>query len=101
MTRQVVLGKLREHESELRTRYGVQSLAIFGSMARDRANESSDVDLLVEFNRPIGLLHLIGAQQRLEEMLGVPKVDLVLRSALIPELRDNILAEAVDVFDAA
>jgi predicted nucleotidyltransferase len=99
MTRVNLLRTLREHRSELRERYGVQSLALFGSVARESARDESDVDLLVEFSRPVGLLHLIGTQQHLEHLLGVHKVDLVLRDAVIPDLQSSIFAEAVDVFD--
>ena len=71
----------------------------FGSVARDESTEASDVDLLVEFDRPIGLLHLIGTEQQLAQWLGVQKVDLVLRRAVIEELKENIFQEAIDVFD--
>jgi hypothetical protein len=91
---------LRDQQHELRRRFGVRSLAIFGSLARDAATETSDVDLLVEFDRPIGLLHLIDTQQHLERLLGVSKVDLVLRHAVIRELRNEVLSEAIDVFPA-
>ena len=55
-----------------------------------------DGDLLVEFDgRPIGLFHLSRTQHYLETVLGVPRVDLVLRDAVKPALRDKILREAV------
>jgi len=92
-----VLRALRDHERELTTRFAVRSLAVFGSVARGDANAASDVDLLAEFSRPIGLLHLSGTTLYLEGILG-RKVDLVLRRAVLPELREAILAEAVDAF---
>lgn len=89
---------LDEHRQELQREHGVASLELFGSVARGTAIQTSDVDLLVEFDdRPVGLLHLIGTAQYLEKLLGAP-VDLVLRRAVIPELRDEILGEAIDVF---
>ena len=97
MKRDEVLRILTAHREELRREYGVKSLALFGSAARNEATEASDVDLLVEFDRQIGLLHLIGTEQRLEDLLGI-KVDLVLRRAVLPELRDRILSEAVNAF---
>jgi predicted nucleotidyltransferase len=100
MRRSDILQTLRQNRDELAQRHGIRSLALFGSAARDEATESSDVDLLVEFDRPVGLFHLIGAQQYLERLLGVRKVDLVLRHSVIDELRDDILHEAIDVFSA-
>ena len=96
MKRQEILNRLREHREELRAR-GVGSVALFGSVARDDALDTSDVDLLVEFERPTGLLGLIGLKRRLEEILQVGKVDLLTPEGLHPALKERILAEAVDV----
>ena len=74
--------------------FGVGSLSLFGSFARDEGREDSDVDLLVEFNRPIGLFEFVRLQRRLAELIGHP-VDLVTPAALKPQLRDRILHEAV------
>lgn len=90
----------RAHERELREHFHVRSLAVFGSIVRGEAGPASDIDLLVEFDHPVGLLHLSATALRLEGLLGRP-VDLVLRRALRPELRGLVLAEAVDVFDEA
>ena len=98
MRREEVLRTIAGHERELRRQFGIQSLFLFGSAARNEANETSDVDLLVEFDRPIGLLHLVATAQSLERLLGVERVDLVLRRAVLPELRDSIFEEAIDVF---
>ena len=97
MKRDGVLRFLSEHRAELREQFGVKSLSLFGSVARDEATDFSDVDLLVEFDRPVGLLHVIGTEQHIEKVLGV-SVDLVLRRAVLPELRADIYAEAVDAF---
>lgn len=97
MKRDDVLCILAEHRDELQLQFGVKSLALFGSVARDEATETSDVDLLVEFDRPIGLFHLIGTEQFIANLLGLSKVDLILRRALLPELKMDILAEAVHV----
>ena len=98
MKRNEALIILRAEQEHLRRDFGVKSLALFGSVARDEAKDSSDIDLLVEFDRPIGLLHLIGTQQYIEQRLGVARVDLILRRAVLPELKEDILAEAVDAF---
>lgn len=94
MTRQELIDALAAHEAELRE-MGIASLEVFGSVANDHANDASDVDLLVDFSRPVGLFHFCRVQHRLEEILGVPKVDLVMRRAVIDELKDVIYREAV------
>jgi len=73
---------------------GVRSLDLFGSVARGEASSDSDVDLLVDFDKPIGLFHFFRVQHRLEEILSC-RVDLVMRDAVKRQLRDRIFAEAV------
>lgn len=97
MTREEVLRILAEHRDELRKRFGVKSLALFGSVVRNEAREKSDVDLLVEFDHPVGYFHIFHTQDYLEQILGGTAVDLVLRQAVVDELRDRIYSEAVDV----
>lgn len=94
MRRQEVMDKLAANRAELR-RMGVRSLSLFGSLAGDEATDRSDVDFLVEFDRSIGLFHFIRVQQYLQEILGVPRVDLVMPEALHEELRDHILRDAI------
>ena len=96
MGRDQILSALRSHLDELRA-LGVASLALFGSAARDEAGPGSDVDLLVEFDRPVGLFHFFRLQHRLEEILGVDRVDLVERGQEHPALRARILREAIGV----
>ena len=93
MRRAQALDIIARHESELRE-LGVRRLSIFGSVARDEATPASDIDLLVEFDRPVGFFHLFEVQERLEALLGC-KVDLVTAGGLRPELAQGILAEAV------
>jgi len=99
MDRRSIEGILRLYRSELDD-LNIRSLSLFGSAVRGEAGKDSVVDFLVEFNRPVGLLHFSRVRLRLEEMLGRP-VDLVSRKALIDELKDDILAEAVDVLRAS
>lgn len=88
--------KLGAHRQELKET-GVASLAVFGSVVRNESTPQSDIDLLVEFDSDVGLLHLFEIQHRLEEIIGVPKIDLIQKGAIHPELRESILSEAVDV----
>jgi hypothetical protein len=93
VTRDQVLQRLAGARAELAS-LGVRSLDLFGSVARGEAGPDSDVDLLVEFDEPIGLFHFVRVQQRLEAILGC-RVDLVMREAVKRQLRDRIFAEAV------
>ncbi len=93
MQRQEVLHRLATHRAEL-TVLGVRSLALFGSVARDQASPDSDVDLLVTFDRPVGLFHFARVRRRLAEILGSP-VDLVTEDALRDEMRDEVLRQLV------
>lgn len=87
---------LHAHLAELRERYGITNIAVFGSVVRGEAKEGSDVDLLAEVERPIGLIALINAENCLRDLLGV-KVDLVLKRSIRKELRDQIYNEAVSL----
>ena len=95
--RRTLLDKLRADETTLKGEFAVRSLALFGSGAGDDAGRASDIDLLVEFDRPVGLLHFSRTARHLSDVLGAP-VDLIARRAILPELRDDILSHAVDVF---
>jgi hypothetical protein len=96
MKRETVLQVLLAHENDLRSQFGVKSLALFGSVARGEATDASDVDLLVEFNRPTGYFGLIVLQEHLEGLLGC-KVDLGTPRSLKPRLRDRVLQECIHV----
>lgn len=95
MERDKVLAILSRHEQEIRG-FGVKSLALFGSVARREERAVSDVDLLVEFDKAVGLFGFIGVKEYLENLLGC-KVDLVSRRAVIEELKEDIYREAVNV----
>jgi uncharacterized protein len=96
MNRNQVLNIIAEHRDKLARDFGIKSLALFGSVVRNEATPTSDVDLLVEFDdRPVGLFHLSRTQHYLESILGVSKVDLVLRDSIKPALRERILQEAI------
>ncbi|MEW5825674.1 MAG: nucleotidyltransferase family protein [Candidatus Bipolaricaulota bacterium] len=94
--REAVLAKLAGHRTDL-TRLGVRSLALFGSTVRGEARVGSDVDLLVDFARPVGLFGFLEVKSYLEQLLG-RRVDLVTARALRPEGRDAVLREAVDAW---
>lgn len=95
MKRDEVVSILSLHSDELRTRYGVSRLSLFGSVARDEAGPESDVDLLVEFNRPIGL-RFFELQEFIEKLLRC-RVDLGTPQSLKPRIRDRVLGESLRV----
>jgi predicted nucleotidyltransferase len=85
---------LRQNKTFLAKQYAVKAIGIFGSYARGTAQEgSSDVDLLVEFSRPIGW-EFVDLHAYLESLLS-EKVDLVTTKALKPELESTILSEVI------
>lgn len=96
MNRDEVFKKLKDHIPEFVERFGIASLYLFGSVARNEARPDSDVDLLVEFNRPIGLFEFIELQQQLETLLGC-KVDLGTKRSLKARLKDQVTQEAIRV----
>lgn len=93
-TRQDIERILAQEKSRLNEEFNVHSIGVFGSYARGEEQPGSDLDLLVEFNEPIGLFRYIELEDHLSELLGV-KVDLVTRKALKPRMGKGILAEVV------
>ncbi|KAF5414142.1 MAG: hypothetical protein C5S48_10035 [Candidatus Methanogaster sp.] len=77
-------------------RHDVAHAAIFGSFARGDAEESSDLDILVEFRGDKSLLDLVGLKLELEDSLG-RSVDVLTYNALHHAIRDRILNEQVKV----
>ena len=96
MDREQVLALLAEHKPVLAQRFGVRRLALFGSMARGTARPDSDVDVLVDFDRPPDADQYFGTQFYLEDLLGRP-VDLVTETALRDRLRPYVERDAIPV----
>ena len=96
MTRDDVLSLLREHKPVLTQRFGVQRLALFGSMARDTARADSDVDVLVGFDGPATPDAYFGVQFYLEDLLGCA-IDLVTERALREQFRPYVERDAIPI----
>jgi predicted nucleotidyltransferase len=96
MNRNEIIQQLRQQQGELRRRYRVRRLAVFGSYAHDAQRPDSDLDLLVEFEETPGLFDFVRLQDALTQLLGV-KVDLVMADALRPRLRQQVLGEAIAI----
>ena len=98
-TRDETVNVLRSHLAEFREDYGVRRLAVFGSVARDAAGDDSDVDVIVEFELPIGL-RFVDFADRLEAILGV-KIDILTPAGVsairIPHVAESIRKSAVYV----
>ena len=87
---------LRRCKGELRERFKVGVIGVFGSYVRGMQRKGSDVDVLVEFEEPIGLFDFMDLEEYLSDLLGV-KVDLVSKKALKPNIGECILREVVYV----
>ena len=95
-TLEEILFTLKSGQPDLGETFGVRSLGVFGSYASGRATRRSDLDLLVEFDRVPTLFEFVRLERQLSQLLGV-KVDLVMKSALKPEIGKRILNEVVMV----
>jgi uncharacterized protein len=96
MKRHQALAILSQHLSMIQHRFGVKSLAVFGSVARDQARDDSDVDVLVEFEITPGLVCYMDLKFFLEEVLQ-HSVDIATPNSLKPRIRPHILKEAIVV----
>ena len=74
----------------LRREYSVERIGLFGSYARGEQSAGSDVDLIVAFERPIGLFRFVRLRDYLSQRLGA-RVDLVTVAALKPGIREHVL----------
>lgn len=93
---QEILGVLKSEMPYLSEKFKVKTIAIFGSRARGKGTEESDIDMLIEFKEPVGFFKFIDLEDYLSMKLGV-KVDLVTPDALKPLIKPNVLKEAVYV----
>jgi predicted nucleotidyltransferase len=92
-------GRLRNHLPDLRQRYGVRSFALFGSYVRGEQTPDSDLDILVSFDDPPGLIAFIDLEDELSDLLGRP-VDLVVEDGLKPRIGERVKRE-VDRYDGS
>lgn len=85
---------INQNLEELKIKFGVKKIAIFGSTARGDNTEKSDIDIIVQLNKPIGFFTFIELENYLQKMLG-KKVDLTTKNSLKPAVRKSILKEAI------
>jgi uncharacterized protein len=84
------------NKENLKKRYKVNEIGIFGSYVRNEQNKKRDLDVLVSFSETIDLFTFIELENCLSDLLGV-KVDLVMKEGIKPRLKERILSEAVYV----
>jgi hypothetical protein len=87
---------LRDQKPILKKMYKVKEIGIFGSFARGEQKDTSDLDLLIDFEEPIGLIQYVGLQNYLSDKIG-EQVDLVTRSGLKPRISRHVLREVIYV----
>lgn len=96
ITKERLLEFISEHKGELRKRFGVTRIGLFGSYARGDASGGSDIDIVVELEKP-DLFDLIGVKQTLEEALGRRVEVIRLRETMNISLKRRIQRDAVYV----
>lgn len=87
---------IQSHKDELRQQYGLKEIGVFGSYVKGVQREDSDLDILVEFEKPVGFVKFLQLENRLSELLGV-KVEIVTKKALKPFIGKRILQEVIYV----
>lgn len=92
----MIIFKLQQIMPEIISEYSVKKISVFGSYARHEQRDDSDLDLLVTFYTKPGLLKYISLEQYLSDILGVP-VDLVMESALRPEVATHVFADLIHI----
>ena len=85
---------LGKHRREIRQKYKVSEIGVFGSYVRGEQKKKSDVDILVEFSKIPGLFRYMELEEYLSRLLGA-KVDLVHKRALKPMIGKHILSEVI------
>lgn len=87
---------LQNHKKELHSKYGVSEIGIFGSYVNNTQDTTSDIDILVDFNKAIDLFTFVNLQNYLSDLLNI-KVDLVMKKALKSKIGQRILQEVVAI----
>jgi len=96
MNKDIIKKKINEQLPILKEKYHIKKIGVFGSAIRDDFKEGSDIDVLAEFDSPVGFFDFIRLENFLSEILD-KKVDLISRKALKPAIRDEILKETIYV----
>ena len=93
------IEEIKSFSTKIFKQYPIKRASLFGSYANGKMNENSDIDILIELNKPISMLKYIHIQNELIDLLG-KKVDLLQYKMIRPELKESILANQVDLYEA-
>lgn len=96
MKKEEIINTIETQFDFLQEKYRVKKIGLFGSVARGEDNNQSDIDILVEFDSPVGFFEFIRLENYLSDLLG-KKVDLISKKAVKPAVRDEIFKEVVYV----
>ncbi len=91
-----IITAIKNSKPDLREQYSVKTIGVFGSYIRGEQTKGSDLDILVEFEKPVSLFRFMDLEEHLEKMLG-KKVDLVSKKALKPRIGKHILQEVINI----
>ena len=91
-----VLRQKREDIERIATKHGVTNIRVFGSVARDQAQQDSDIDLLIDVGPTISSWFPAGLILDLENLLGC-RVEVVTEKSLNPQIREKVLREAIRI----
>jgi len=94
LTREKILNTLKRLKEDLNTNFRVKTIGLFGSYVKNEQKNTSDIDLLVEFEEDADLFHLVGLSRYLEEVFK-SKVDVISKPAIKEELKQRILEEVI------
>ena len=89
-----IIQVLQQQKKQIRERYQITELGVFGSYARGEQTDQSDVDLLVDYEQAPTLFKLVELRTNLSQILEM-EVDIVTKQGLKPRIRDRILAEVI------
>ena len=93
-TKEEIIENLKSAKSVLLETCDINEIGIFGSYSRNEQTESSDIDILVEFRKNIGLIQLMKIENYIKNLIG-ENADIVIKSDIRPELKDEILRETI------
>ncbi len=89
-----ILTKLKNLKEEIKTKYKVKTIGLFGSYVNNKQKDTSDIDFLVEFEDDADLFHFIGLSRYLEDIFNM-KVDVISKPSLKEDLKQHILQEVI------